>query len=114
APQWLSAAGQGAIAIEIRDGDDELSEIVSQLDHHETRIAVTAERSFLSALEGGCQVPIGAFASRNSSGELEMYGLVSDRRGHDSVRGSLIVDEDDPVESGRKLAADLRTRGASS
>lgn len=114
APQWLPAAGQGAIAIEIRGDDAEMSEIVSKLDHSETRIAVTAERSFLSALEGGCQVPIGALASRNSSGELEMHGFVSDVRGHDTVRGSLIVDENDPVESGRKLAADLRTRGASS
>lgn len=114
APQWLPAAGQGAIAIEIREDDIEMGEIVSHLDHQQTRIAVTAERSFLSALEGGCQVPIGALASRNASGELELHGFVSDVRGHDTVRGSLVVDESDPVESGRRLAADLRTRGASS
>lgn len=114
APKWLPAAGQGAIAIEIREDDIEMGETVSHLDHQQTRIAVTAERSFLSALEGGCQVPIGALASRNASGELELHGFVSDVRGHDTVRGSLVVDENDPVESGRRLAADLRTRGASS
>jgi hydroxymethylbilane synthase len=114
APKWLPAAGQGAIAVEIRDDDDEMREVVSHLDHSETKLAVSAERSFLSALEGGCQVPIGALASRNSAGTLELHGFVSDVRGHDTVRGSVIVDESDPVESGRKLAADLRTRGASS
>jgi hydroxymethylbilane synthase len=113
-PAWLPAAGQGAIAIEIRAGDERITSAISALHHEETAIAVDAERSFLRSLEGGCQVPIGALAQRNGNGAFELFGFVSDPRGHDIVRGSIIVDEDDPSSSGEKLAADLRTRGASS
>jgi hydroxymethylbilane synthase len=113
-PEWLPAAGQGAIAIEIRDDDSELAEILSHLSDEPTSIATRAERAFLSALEGGCQIPIGALASRDSSGTLVLHGFVSDTGGRDSVRGSHAVDETSPEESGRALAADLRTRGASS
>lgn len=114
APEWLPAAGQGAIAVEVRADDETLRDILSQLNHRETAIAVGAERAFLGALEGGCQIPIGALASRNRDGAMELHGFVSDLRGHDQVRGSLIVDEENPEESGRRLAADLRTRGATS
>ena len=113
-PEWLPAAGQGAIAVEIRSDDEEMRELLSALHHEETAMAVECEREFLRALEGGCQVPIGALATRNSNGALVLHGFVSDARGSDSVRGSIIVDESDAASSGRKLAADLRTRGATS
>jgi hydroxymethylbilane synthase len=113
-PRWLPAAGQGAIAIEIRDDDEEMRGIVSRLDHHETAISVRAERAFLASLEGGCQVPIGALAARDDSGALILHGFVSDVRGRDAVRGSTAVDPDSPEAAGRELAADLRTRGATS
>jgi hydroxymethylbilane synthase len=113
-PDWLPAAGQGAIAVEIRSHDDELRDIVRALHHAPTSVCVRAERSFLSALEGGCQVPIGALAQPDDDGVLTLYGFVSDVRGRDVVRGSVAVDHDSPESSGRSLAADLRTRGASS
>lgn len=113
-PGWLPAAGQGAIAVEMRGDDDELREILSHLDHGPTAIATRAERAFLAALEGGCQVPIGALAARDGDGRLILHGFVSDTSGRDSVRGSAPVDEEAPESSGRALAADLRTRGASS
>lgn len=114
APAWLPAAGQGAIAVEIRDDDEEMRTVMDGLNDTETEKAVAAERGFLRGLEGGCQVPIGALAVRNSNGELELHGFVSDARGHDTVRGSILVDEQDPARSGDELAADLRTRGATS
>ena len=113
-PEWLPAAGQGAIAVEIREDDNELREIMKPLDHPETAVAVRAERAFLSSLEGGCQVPIGALAQRKENGRLTLHGFVSDVRGRDVVRGSIEVDESSPENAGRSLAADLRTRGASS
>jgi hydroxymethylbilane synthase len=113
-PEWLPAAGQGAIAVEIRGDDDELKEILAPLNHSATEIAVRAERAFLAALEGGCQVPIGALASTDRSGKMVLHGFVSDVKGRDAVRGSIAVDESSPETSGRALAADLRTRGASS
>jgi hydroxymethylbilane synthase len=113
-PAWLPAAGQGAIAVEVRDDDDELRRIMSYLNDRKTETAVTAERAFLAALDGGCQVPIGALASEDTGGRLILHGFVSDVHGHDVVRGSAPVDVDSPAQSGRSLAADLRTRGASS
>ena len=112
-PAWLPAAGQGAIAIEIRGDDDAMRELIQPLDHEATSQSVRAERAFLAALEGGCQIPIGALASLDS-GKLVLHGFVSDVRGRDSVRGSKIVDLSNPEAAGRELAADLRTRGATS
>ena len=113
-PEWLPAAGQGAIAVQIRTDDTETREIIASLNHEPTDIAVRAERAFLSALEGGCQVPIGALAMSDANGLLTLHGFVSDTRGRDPVRGSIAVDVGSPEESGRALAADLRTRGATS
>ena len=113
-PAWLPAAGQGAIAVELREDDDELRQILQHLDHAPTAIATRAERAFLAALDGGCQVPIGALAAADASGVLVLHGFVSDTSGRDSVRGSVPVDEQSPEDSGRALADELRTRGASS
>jgi hydroxymethylbilane synthase len=113
-PKWLPAAGQGAIAIEIRDDDEEIRRKIGPLDDEITSISVRAERAFLAALEGGCQVPIGALATRDASNTMVLHGFVSDVRGRDAVRGSAIVDPSHPEMAGRALAADLRTRGATS
>jgi len=113
-PAWLPAPGQGAIAIQMRTDDDEMRSILAPLDHVATSLATTAERSFLAGLDGGCQVPIGALASRSSADELVLHGFVSDIRGKNVVRGSRVVDLSDPAKSGALLAAELRSRGAGS
>ena len=113
-PAWLPAAGQGAIAVQIRSDDDEMRELLRPLHHAPTDVAVRAERAFLAALEGGCQVPIGALAIYNEGGTATLHGFVSDLAGRDPVRGSGPIDVGFPEESGRALAADLRTRGATS
>jgi hydroxymethylbilane synthase len=61
--QMLPCVGQGAIGLEIRDPDSAIAELCRHLDHFETFQCVTAERSFLRAMGGGCQTPIGAHAS---------------------------------------------------
>lgn len=58
----LPAAGQGALALQIRDGDPSMAALMSLLDHHESRAQVTAERACMRALEAGCQSPVGALA----------------------------------------------------
>ncbi|HEY3258280.1 MAG TPA: hydroxymethylbilane synthase [Gemmatimonadaceae bacterium] len=118
-PAWLPAAGQGAIAIQIRSDDDEMRSLLGSLDHPATSLATTAERSFLAALDGGCQVPIGALAAPASndadgSTQLVLHGFVSDLRGKNVVRGSRAVSWSDPARSGALLAAELRLRGAGS
>ena len=57
----LPAVGQGALAIESRAGDQHIQEIFRSLHHHSNSTAITAERAFLRYLEGGCQIPIGAY-----------------------------------------------------
>src|SRR6185295_17163349 len=59
APAWLPAAGQGAIAVQIRDDDANTRALLAPLDDQRTHVDTNAERAFLAALEGGCQVPIG-------------------------------------------------------
>ena len=115
-PDWLPAAGQGAIAVQIRASDERMRLLVAPLDHAPTRVAVSAERAFLAALEGGCQVPIGALvmpAADGSSGHV-LHGLISDIGGRQMVRGSRALDPADPELTGQELAADVRARGGSS
>src|SRR5215469_6181013 len=83
------AAGQGALGIEIREGDIESRELLSFLDDPNARAATTCERALLNSLGGGCQVPIGAFAEvRPSQGSHRRGGLGSqhDRAGQEFTR----------------------------
>jgi len=111
APQWLPAAGQGAIAVEIREDDDRMRGLLFPLHDAETALQVRAERAFLAALEGGCQVPIGALA-QESDGQLTLFGLIADVHGRQIVRGEHLVDEHNPELAGIRLANELRSRGA--
>jgi len=110
-PAWLPAAGQGAIAIQLRADDPRMHAIVAPLNHVPTMVATRAERAFLAALEGGCQVPIAALAMEHPGG-LMLHGLVGDVGGRQIVRGEREVTLNDPELSGVRLANDLRPRGA--
>jgi hydroxymethylbilane synthase len=109
-PRWLPAAGQGAIAVQIRDDDERMRTLLAPLDHAPTRLATRAERAFLAALEGGCQVPIGALAIGGGS-RLVLHGMIAELGGQTVVRGERPVDESDPELSGVRLANDLRPKG---
>ena len=111
-PDWLPAPGQGAIAIEARAGDDRMSALLRPLDHEPTSVATRAERAFLAALEGGCQVPIGALMSEGV-GVPTLYGMLADVTGRHIVRGSRTV-TGSPEAAGEALAAEIRSRGGSS
>jgi hydroxymethylbilane synthase len=111
-PDWLPAAGQGAIAIQIRS-DSRLRDVLATLDHRATSVATRAERAFLAALEGGCQVPIGALVSEQG-GIHTLYGMLADLSGKHIVRGSRTVDVDAPESTGEELAAEIRARGGTS
>jgi hydroxymethylbilane synthase len=107
APEWLPAAGQGAIAVQVRADDAATQAIVLALNDRETEIATKAERGFLAALEGGCQVPIGALAAGQ-----ELHGFISSVDGRYSLRDHITLDRSKPEESGRELADRLRQKGA--
>jgi hydroxymethylbilane synthase len=112
-PVWLPAAGQGALALVCRADDAQTQDLLRPLDHDATRAATTAERAFLAELEGGCQIPIGALAEV-SDHRLTLYGLVASLDGSAVVRGDANASAQDAAEIGRKLAAELRGRGADS
>jgi hydroxymethylbilane synthase len=109
-PAWLPAAGQGAIAIQARDDDTRVRELLAPLDHAPTGIAVRAERACLAEMEGGCQVPIGALAMAKGDG-LTLHAFIADPRGTHLVRGHARVDPDNPEGSGRRVAYDILSRG---
>lgn len=111
-PHWLPAPGQGAIAIQARAETSELADLLRSLNDAATDRAVTAERSFLAALDGGCQVPIAALMVESPAGAV-LHGLVSSLSGATVIRGEIEMHAD-PVESGQQLAAELRSRGANS
>lgn len=112
APGWLPAAGQGAIAIQIRSDDDDTRALIAPLADHDTMVDTTAERAFLAALEGGCQVPIGALAIRSGDAHV-LHGFIGDVTGKRIVRGEIALDVAQPQLSGIRLANEFRGRGAS-
>ncbi|HEX8943668.1 MAG TPA: hydroxymethylbilane synthase [Gemmatimonadaceae bacterium] len=112
APGWLPAAGQGAIAIQIRSDDDDTRALIAPLADHDTMVDTTAERAFLAALEGGCQVPIGALAIRSGDAHV-LHGFIGDVTGKRIVRGEIALDVAEPELSGIRLANEFRGRGAS-
>lgn len=107
----LPAVGQGALGIEIREGDDVTKSAVRKLHHEDTYNAVLAERSLLKELEGGCQVPIGAYAKVSSTG-LYLDGLVGAIDGSMTFRKKLRGSKRNPEALGKKLAKDLVKAGA--
>ena len=107
----LPAVGQGAMAVEIREKDAELKEILQIINDEETFQCATAERAFLRSLEGGCQVPIGANAIIQN-GEIHLQGLVGSLNGAVILREKISGAKTNPKNLGEKLAQILNERGA--
>ena len=110
-PQFLPAVGQGALGIEIRADDKKIADLVSFLNHEETRVCVEAERAFLSALDGGCQVPIAGIAKLNGN-KLSLEGLVAEPDASIILRDRLEGDAKDNIQLGKNLAQKLLASGA--
>jgi hydroxymethylbilane synthase len=106
----IPAPGQGALCLAFRERDLESLECLRPLEDGPTRTCVTAERSFLRVLQGGCRVPVGAWAGRKD-GELELFGVIARPDGKKSLKGSMRGPEDRPLELGESLAADFLKRG---
>jgi len=111
ADAMLPAAGQGALCIEIREGDSSAASIVGELDHGQTRTAVMGERAFLGRLNGSCHVPIAALGEVGR-GALLLDGLVADTEGRTVVRDRMSGPESAPETTGIRLAERLLEKGA--
>jgi hydroxymethylbilane synthase len=109
--QLCPAVGQGALAIEIRQGDERTAGAVRPLDHDTTHQAVRTERAMLRHLGGGCQVPIAAYATPQSE-ELSLVGVVASLDGSELIRATASGLIGDPEGLGARVAQDLLEQGA--
>ncbi len=98
----LPAIGQGALGLEIRGNDKNVLQYISDLDHYQTHIELTAERALLKKLQGGCQVPIAAHAKVDGK-NIKLTAMVS------SLDGKRFIEENgiEPLEMAEQLGLDI-------
>lgn len=108
---FLPAVGQGALAIEARKGDRVIEEYVTVLNHLPTWQAVSAERAFLHAVEGGCRAPVAALATIDGQ-MLKITAMVADKAGTKIIKKSLEGDARQAHSQGVKLAQIMLDAGA--
>lgn len=105
----LPAPGQGALAIQCREGDAAVLNLLQRLDDATTRAAVHAERAFLQALGGGCSAPVGAYAHAEGR-ELHLAGMAASLDGREVIR--VQGRGQDPLRLGEAVAREALARGA--
>lgn len=106
--QFVPPPGQGALAVEARADDHRAMELLQSVEHQATRAAITAERSFLEALGGGCQVPVGAYAHCEGD-TLKLTVFLGAADGNQAFRADVDGTVRDPVqlaEEGHRVLVD--------
>lgn len=106
----LPAVGQGALAIESRDNDAEVREMLDFLNDEATKQATDAERAFLGLLEGGCQVPIGVHADVEN-GEIKVEAIIAELDGKKILRDTIVGKAANAAELGRELGKKMLAEG---
>ncbi|AAC06580.1 porphobilinogen deaminase [Aquifex aeolicus VF5] len=107
---FIPAVGQGSLAIEIREGDKRIEELIKPLNNEESFLCAIAERTFLRRLEGGCQVPVGAFA-KIENGTLKMKAFISDIEAERYIEGYREGNPEEAEKLGLSLAEELLKKG---
>ncbi len=123
--QMLPAPGQGALAVECREGDPVAADVRAAVDDPVSRTTTTAERAFLAAVEAGCSAPVGALAelawsavdtdgsdTDTDTDELWLRGVVVDPSGSPQLRLSATGSPAEPTSVGQALAAQMLAEGA--
>ena len=106
----LPAIGQGALGIECRSDDKELLDLLSKVHNHDVAQCVTAERTFLSEMDGSCQVPIGGYATIAQDNQIEFTGLIMSPDGKERYEHTALGT--DPVNLGIEVSQVLKKQGA--
>lgn len=109
--QFPSAAGQGALAIVAKEGNTDVIELLWAVEDKATRAEITAERSLVLKLEGGCRVPIGAVGHAAGS-ELSLFGCIYSLNGRKKISASAKGTLEEAKMLGRKVGEDLIKQGA--
>lgn len=111
----MPAPGQGALGIEVRDGDKATRMALQTLHDSASAVAVTAERALLAALGGGCQAPIAAYVGSQEPGaRSRLYGRVTAQDGSVQLTASADIDPKHPEQAGEAVARLLEGEGAAS
>jgi hydroxymethylbilane synthase len=108
----VPAPGQGIVAVEIRQGDTGVQDVVSRIDDPAAGAALTAERALVETLGGGCQTPVGALASPVEGDNLELVAVVVALDGSKAVRATGQSPRKDAASLGRRVATQLIAEGA--
>ncbi len=106
----LPAVSQGVMAVEIRSGDNELLNMLETLNNKESLYQITAERSMLKTVEGGCQIPVGVFTKIDSN-IIQLDAMIGTIDGKKVVRCSMKDLVENSQELGRRVGLDLLERG---
>jgi hydroxymethylbilane synthase len=109
--KFTPAAGQGALAITAKRGNKEVLDLLSYIDDPRTRAEVTAERSLVLALEGGCRVPIGTIGKADNE-DLSFYACVFSLDGKEKISSSARGALSEAEEIGKRVARKLLKQGA--
>lgn len=106
----IPAPGQGIVAVECREKDDDLNEILSEINHLDTSIAASTERSFLLRIGGDCNLPAGCYASVNEA-SVSILGFVASPDGVDMIRKEVQGSMRDHKSLGTGLAEKILSSG---
>jgi hydroxymethylbilane synthase len=110
ADEFLPAPAQGALAVQIRDDDEELAELVSKIDDKSTRIAVEAERRILSSMHGGCSIPLGVH-SEIAGDRITIDAVICSVEGDKYIKRSVTGQVAQAGDYADKLAEELLDAG---
>ncbi|PAM96127.1 hydroxymethylbilane synthase, partial [Flavobacterium sp. IR1] len=99
-----------ALGLECRSDDQEVIELIQKLNDEATALTVTAERTFLHKMEGGCQVPIAGYATMQEDGQVSLTALVGSPDGKTILKDTVVGQ--DPVKVGEEVSERLLEKGA--
>jgi len=107
----IPAVAQGVVAVETREGDFTVHEIVSTIDHKATHMTTVQERAFLRVVEGGCKVPVGCYATYGK--DFQIRGYIGSIDGTNAVRHELVLPVDGFDKAGENLGQAMLADGGS-
>jgi hydroxymethylbilane synthase len=108
--EFIPAPAQGALAVQIREDDAELADLVTQIDDKNSRITAETERHVLEAMHGGCSIPLGVY-SQIRNGQITIDAIISDLKGSKCVRRTITGPIDEAKTFAKKLASSLLADG---
>jgi porphobilinogen deaminase len=110
--EWMiPSAGQGAIAVVYKSGNEEIKSILNQINHLDTDVCTQVERSFLSELNGGCSAPVGAIVSVQDD-MLNFSGIVLDNDGTEKIDIHIVRARSEYLSIGAEAAQIAISKGA--